>query len=93
MLKALILQPHKSATQSGQGQEQWILQLKPETIRRYIEPIMGWTGSFSPSLQVRLKFSSLQAAQDYAQDNHISYEVVCAPLHKKPKKNYAQNFL
>ena len=53
---------------------------------------MGWTESGDTLDQVRLKFSSLEDAQNYAEEKGLYYKV--QPEHKRKLKprNYGDNF-
>ena len=82
-MQARIYQPSKSAMTSGQGNTRsWVLEYAPEEARR-IEPLMGWTGSGDMRGQVKLKFSTKEAAVEYAEKNGIPYTV------EEPKKRRA----
>ena len=54
-MTARIYQPARTATQSGQGKDKWILEYEPEQ-PRVIEPLMGWTSSSDMKSQIRLQF-------------------------------------
>ena len=59
---------------------------------KYIEPLMGYTGSAETQTQVRLSFDTLEEAETYARTNGIPYSV--QPAHNSPPKrsNYSDNF-
>ena len=74
-MQARIYQPSKSAMTSGQGNSKsWVLEYAPEEARR-IDPLMGWTGSGDMRGQVKLRFSSKEAAVEYAEKHGIPYTV------------------
>ena len=74
-MQARIYQPARSAMTSGQGNTRtWVLEYAPEEAKR-IDPLMGWTGSGDMRGQVRLRFSTKEAAIDYAQRHGIAYTV------------------
>ena len=51
---------------SGMGRTRdWVLEFAP-TSAREIDPLMGWTSSSDTQAQVRLRFPTKEAAQDYA---------------------------
>lgn len=82
-MQARIYQPSKSAMTSGQGNARgWVLEYVPEEAKR-IDPLMGWTGSGDMRGQVRLRFSTREAATDYAERHGIAYRV------EEPKKRRA----
>ena len=71
---ARIFQPAKTAMQSGQAKSDWVLEFAPAAARR-IDPLMGWTGSDDTASQVRMKFSTKEAAIAYAEKNGLAYQV------------------
>jgi ETC complex I subunit conserved region len=72
---AKIYQPARSAMQSGQANTRaWVLEFVPADAR-WIDPLMGWTGSDDMNSQVRLRFASLDEAVAYADRHCIPYEV------------------
>lgn len=93
-MQARIYQPSRSAMTSGQGNSRgWVLEFSPEEQRR-IDPLMGWTGSGDTRRQVRLRFSSREAAVDYARRNGIAH-VVEEPKRRRANvrpMGYAGNF-
>ena len=93
-MPARIYKPARSAMQSGTAKTRhWVLEYVNET-GRDVDPLMGWTSSSDTQAQVRLKFSSKEAAQDYAKEHGI--EVVVQEL--KPRRanlrpgGYGDNF-
>ncbi len=72
---AKIYQPSRSAMQSGQAKTRhWVLEFVPADAR-WIDPLMGWTGSDDMNSQVRLTFESREAAVAYADRYGIAHEV------------------
>lgn len=72
---AKIYQPAKTAMQSGQAKtHSWVLEFVPAQAR-WVDPLMGWTGSGDMDSQVRLCFESRDAAIAYADRHGIAYEV------------------
>ncbi len=91
-MAARIFQPPKNAMQSGKaGLNQWILEFAPAQAR-HADPLMGWTGSGDTQSQVRLKFPTQQAAQDYASKYGIDARVFDTPAKKLKLQAYADNF-
>lgn len=90
---ARIYRPAKSAMQSGRGGERaWRLDYEPAEGKR-LDPLTGWTGSGDMTGQIRLTFSSREAAIAYAEKRGIAYEVL-EPRERAPKrKSYAENFV
>ena len=72
---AKIYQPARSAMQSGQAKTKtWVLEFVPAAAR-FVDPLMGWTGSADMNSQVRLSFESREAAVAYADRHGIAHEV------------------
>ncbi len=71
-MTARIYLPARSAMQSGQAKEKWVLEYEPEKPRE-IEPLMGWTSSADMRSQVKLKFDTKEEAVAYAERNGVAY--------------------
>jgi NADH dehydrogenase len=93
-MRARIFKPAKSAMSSGQAKtREWVLEYAPAEARS-IDPLMGWTSSSDMNSQVRLRFDTLEAAQDYAKAHGIE-AVVTKPKTRKPNVRpggYGDNF-
>lgn len=93
-MRARIFKPAKSAMSSGQAKtREWVLEYAPAEARS-IDPLMGWTSSSDMNSQVRLRFDSCEAAQDYAKGHGIE-AVVTKPKTRKPNVRpggYGDNF-
>ena len=82
-MRARIYQPARTAMSSGTAKtKDWVLEFAPASARN-VDPLMGWTSSSDTQSQVRLKFPSKEAAQDYAKENGIDAIV------QEPKKRAA----
>ncbi len=93
-MRARIYQPARNAMTSGQARtKNWVLEYAADAPRR-LDPLMGWTGSDDTQAQVRLRFSSKQAALDYAAENGI--EATVTEPHKRKHNirpgGYGDNF-
>ena len=62
-MTARIYQPARSAMQSGQGKDKWMLEYEPEKPRE-IEPLMGWTSSADMKSQVKLHFDTKERSEE-----------------------------
>ncbi|MDC0533204.1 ETC complex I subunit [Candidatus Pelagibacter sp.] len=92
MKKAKIYSPNKSAMQSGLNKTgKWILEF--ETKNPTKNPLMGWESSSDTLSEVKLEFSSLELAINYAKKKKIIFEVIELKKRKTIKKSYADNFL
>jgi hypothetical protein len=93
-MRARIYQPAKTAMQSGTAKTQtWVLEFAPAS-EREVDPLMGWTSSSDTQAQVRLRFESRAAAEAYATEKGIAFDVV-EPKPRKPvirARGYGENF-
>ena len=93
-MRARIYQPAKTAMQSGTAKAKgWVLEFAQATARE-VDPLMGWTSTNDMDTQVRLRFDSRAAAEDYAQAHGIEYDVV-DPHARRPNirpGGYGENF-
>jgi hypothetical protein len=93
-MRARIYKPAKTAMSSGTAKtKQWVLDYVPSSARA-IDPLMGWTSSNDMDSQVRMRFDTLEAAQDYAKDHGIE-ATVTQPKTRKPNVRpggYGENF-
>lgn len=93
-MRARIYKPAKTAMSSGTAKTQdWVLEFAPAQARE-IDPLMGWTSSQDTQAQVRLRFETAEAAQDYARAHGID-AVVLRPKTRKPNiraGGYGENF-
>ena len=92
MKKAKIFSPNKSAMQSGLNKTgKWILEFEIKNPTK--NPLMGWESSSDTLSEVKLEFSSLELAINYAKKKKIIFEVIELKKRKTIKKSYADNFL
>jgi hypothetical protein len=93
-MRARIYQPAKTAMQSGTAKtHSWVLEFAPASARE-VDPLMGWTSSTDTQAQVRLRFESRAAAEAYATEKGIAFDVV-EPKLRKPvirQRGYGENF-
>ena len=93
-MRARIYQPAKTAMQSGTAKTSgWVLEFAPATARM-VDPLMGWTSSDDTQAQVKLRFDTRTAAEDYARAKNIEYDVT-EPHARKPvirAGGYGENF-
>ena len=90
-MTARIYLPARSATQSGQSKDAWVLEYEPES-PRVIEPLMGWTSSGDMKSQVKLRFDSKEEAIAYATRNGIAYRVEEPKAPTRKIVSYSDNF-
>ena len=91
-MQARIYQRPKNAMQSGKAlTDQWILEFAPLEAKKP-DPLMGWAGSGDTREQVRLRFPTCEAAQDYAEKYGIDAIVHPTPPKKLKLQAYADNF-
>lgn len=93
-MRARIYQPARNAMTSGQAKtKSWVLEYAPDSPRT-LDPLMGWTSSADTQSQVELRFSSKEAALDYAAENGIEATVL-EPQKRKHiirRGGYGENF-
>lgn len=93
-MTARIYRPAKSAMSSGTAKtRQWVLEYVNDSGRQ-VDPLMGWTSSDDTQAQVKLRFSSKEAAMEYAEAHGIA-AVVTEPKERKPNiraGGYGENF-
>lgn len=93
-MRARIFQPARTAMQSGSAKTHvWVLEFAPASARE-IDPLMGWTSSGDTETQVRLRFETREAAEEYARAKGIDYDVTL-PKPRKPvirPRGYGENF-
>ena len=91
-MSARIYQPAKTAMSSGTAKtNKWVLEFIPSK-PRVKDPLTGWNSANETQTQVRLKFDSLEAAQDYARHNGIAARVDQPHKRKTTIKTYSDNF-
>jgi hypothetical protein len=90
-MTARIYRPAKTAMQSGQAKDRWLLEYEPEAPRA-VEPLMGWTSSADMKSQIRLWFDSEAEAVTYAQRNGIAYRVEQPRQATRKPVSYSDNF-
>jgi hypothetical protein len=91
-MKARIYKPAKNTMQSGRaGTAQWVLEYELETPRRP-EPLMGWTSAGDTLNQVRMKFSSKEAAVSFAESHAMDFVVAPEPQRRIMPRSYLDNF-
>ena len=93
-MRARIYQPARTAMQSGSAKAKvWVLEFAPASARE-VDPLMGWTSSGDMQSQVRLQFDSRAAAEAYATERNIEFDVT-DPKPRKPiirPRGYGENF-
>ena len=91
MNKAKIYKPSKSAMQSGnKNSHKWVLEFL--TNDTGINPLMGWESSTDTLSEIKLEFSDMSLASEYAKKNRINYEIIEPKERKIVKKSYSDNF-
>ncbi len=92
-MKVKISKPTKSAMQSGrQNTKKWLLVPVEEKNPRTLNPLMGWTSGDNTKSQLKIFFTSKEAAIDYARSQKFEFEIDEPELSSIKKKSYAGNF-
>ena len=90
--KARIYKPSRTAMQSGRAKTNlWVLEYE-NTSPCHPEPLMGWTACEDTLGQVRLKFNTMEDAENYAESNGLYYTVQAETARKLKPRNYGDNF-
>jgi hypothetical protein len=90
-MTARIYRPAKTAMQSGQAKDRWLLEFEPESPRQ-VEPLMGWTSSGDMRSQIRLWFDTAEEAVAYATRNGIAHRVERPREPTRKAVSYSDNF-
>lgn len=93
-MTARIYQPARNAMTSGMAKtHMWVLEFSHDEARK-VDPLMGWTGSGDMQSQVKLKFDTCAAAEDYAKAHGI--DAAISQPHKRKAiiraGGYGENF-
>ncbi|MEQ8664547.1 MAG: ETC complex I subunit [Rhodospirillales bacterium] len=92
MAKVKIYRPAKNAMQSGRANtKRWLLEYEAER-PKFIDPLMGWTGSDDTRNQIKLRFETSDEAVAYAQRKGLDYRVEEPKERVVRPKSYAANF-
>lgn len=91
-MKARLYKPARTAMQSGNAKtKKWLLEFESKD-RKFIEPLMGWTGASDTRQQLCMFFDSTERALEFARRNGIEVEIEAASQKKIRPKAYADNF-
>jgi hypothetical protein len=90
-MAAKIYRPARTAMQSGEAKDKWLLEYEPEAPPE-IEPLMGWTSSTDMKSQVKLRFDTKEEAISYAQRVGIAYRVEEPKETTRKTISYSDNF-
>jgi len=92
-MQVRIFKPVKSAMQSGDGSDKWVLEFVRIQKNRFKENLMGRTSSKDMMSEVTLKFQTLEEAKAYAASKHYTVDIIKPKERKFIKKSYASNFM
>lgn len=91
-MSARIYQIQKNALQSGKAlTRKWVLEYVAAEAKKP-DPLTGWAGSGDTKQQIRLTFSSEEAARAYAEREGIPYTVIPTASKTLKIQAYADNF-
>lgn len=91
-MSARIYQPAKTAMSSGMANtKEWVLEFAPESAHSK-DAFTGWNSIKGTANQVKLKFASLDAAQQYAASKGIVARVDKPHPRQRRAKSYSDNF-
>ena len=78
--------------QSGTAKNnKWILEFKTKDPTK--NPLMGWESSSDTLSELKLEFSSMELAVNYAKKKKIDFDLIEPKKRKIVIKSYADNFL
>ena len=79
--------------QSGPGgvKGEWVLEFEPSA-RKFVEPLMGWTGQSDMPQQMRLHFNTQKDAIAYAEKHGLAFDAPKAKVRIIKPKSYSDNF-
>ncbi len=93
-MRARLYQPARTAMQSGIAKTTgWVLEFAASAARD-IDPLMGWTSSGDMDSQVRLRFETREAAEQYASARGIEVDIEEPKTRKQTlrPRGYGENF-
>lgn len=91
-MQVRIYKPAKSAMQSQENKDKWLMEFLPNQSDRYIEPFLHKVASKDMANEIKLAFDNLESAVQFAQAKYYNYEIIKPQLTKLIKKSYASNF-
>ncbi len=91
-MKVIIQKAKTSATQSGPGTGRWVMESQTNPEAKYIDTMMGWTGSKDMNEEIKIYFDSKEQAEEFAHQNGYEYEVIPPKNRKITPNRYADNF-
>jgi len=93
-MKAYIYKPCANIMQSGVANvAKWLLVFEQDAEnKRFISPVMGWSGASDMNQEITLKFDTKEEAIAYAEREGLEYETKEPKIRKIIPKNYADNF-
>jgi hypothetical protein len=91
MSMARIYRPAKTAMQSGQSKDRWLLEFEPESAKSF-DPLMGTVASTDMKSQIKLWFDSKDLAVAYAEKNSLAYRVEEPQDASRKAVSYSDNF-
>ena len=91
-MPAKIYKPARNAMQSGEARTKfWLLEFDQDQAR-FVEPLMGWTGSSDTRQQVKLWFETQDEAVAYATRHGIPYQLFEPKEATSKTMSYSDNF-
>ena len=92
-MAAKIKQLSKRTTQNAPiGIQKWVIEFTPEDGAIYSDKLTGWLSSNDMKNEINLKFLTLEAAETFAKENNIEYEILQPGVKKLVKRAYSDNF-
>lgn len=89
--EARIHSADRGSTSSGAGRKGWVLAFERASAP-FADPLTGWTGGADPYAPIRLTFSTMQRAIDFAERQGWRYHVEEPPFRRPRLQAYADRF-
>jgi len=91
-MQVRIYVPARSFTQSGRGSGNWLMEFIEKPGSKFKESLIGRTSSNDMANEIKIKFSTLEKAIEFARKKSYDFEVIEPKKPKLIKKTYASNF-
>lgn len=92
-MQVRIYQLSKLPTQSGPTSKLWTVDFSCEEKKnRFIDTILGWTGTTNPYASTKIYFKNKLSAIKFCLNNYLNYELITPKRRKLIVKSYTENF-
>ena len=92
MKKVIIYKGTKTPTQAGNAKTKfWYMKFEENNFYE-VDLMTGWKGGVVPKNKLRIKFSSLDRAVEYAKKKNYEFEILYKVKERFKVKSYSDNF-